>query len=534
MLKKLRVVTAVLFWLCITILFCDLTGATRAWLGWMAKLQFLPAIMAVNVGVVVLWVVVTLLVGRIYCSVICPLGVLQDGFIHLADSLVRRTSKNKTGRYHFWVPTWSKVLRALFFVLFLVALLMGSGAIVQWLAPYSSYGRMVTALVRPLVWQVNQWLADWAAANESYAFWHVTWAGLDLSLVITAFVSIVILMVTSFFGGRFYCNNICPVGAVLGVLARRSLLRVHIDSEKCVKCGLCERKCKAMAIDSKRAFVDTMRCVDCFNCLDACHKDALHFGLVSNPSTKLKDTVAPVAEPPCPSAPSKEPPCPSAPSKDSQVDTSRRTFLATAVAVTAAAKLKADEKFVDGVLGEIADKKRYERQTVICPPGSGSLKNLQQHCTGCQLCVTACPNGVLSPSTGLLHYLQPTMSYENGHCRPECHACSDVCPAGAIKPLGTTHEEKMARKASLKIGRAVWIKDNCIPLSDGNRCGNCARHCPTGAITMIPSDPNNPKSIQIPSVDEERCIGCGACEHLCPSRPFSAIYVEGIEVQREI
>lgn len=512
MLKKLRVVMALIFWLCITILFCDLTGATHTWLGWMAKIQFLPAIMAVNVGVVVLWIVVTILIGRIYCSVICPLGVMQDGFVHLADSIVRRTTKNKLGRYHFWVPTWSKVLRIVCFVVFLVALLLGGGAIVQWLAPYSSYGRMVTSLVRPLVWQVNQWLADWAASQNSYAFYHVTWGGLNLSLVITAFVSIVVVMICSFFGGRFYCNNICPVGTMLGLLSRRSLLRIHIDADKCAKCGLCERKCKAMAIDAKNAYVDNSRCVDCFDCLSTCHKDAISFGLVKKGSESKDNTDA---------------------SKNT-TDTSRRIFLATAVAVTAAAKLKAEEKFVDGVLGEIEDKKRYERQTVICPPGSGSLKNLQQHCTGCQLCVTACPNGVLSPSTGLLHYLQPTMSYENGHCRPECHACSDVCPAGAIKPLGATHEEKMAHKASLKIGRAVWIKDNCIPLTDGVKCGNCARHCPTGAISMIPSDPNDPKSPQIPSVNEERCIGCGACEHLCPSRPFSAIHVEGIEVQREI
>ena len=512
MLKKTRVALALLFWLCITILFCDLTGATRTWLGWLAKLQFLPAIMAVNVGVIVLWVVVTLLVGRIYCSVVCPLGVLQDVFAHWGDMACRWATKRRVGRYHFWVPRWARVLRAVVFVAFLVALVAGGGFVVQCLAPYSSYGRMVTAFIRPLVCYLNNVLADWAAAQQSYAFWHVTWAGLNTTLLVTAFVSAVVIVASSIFGGRFYCNNICPVGAVLGVLANHAIFRIRIDADKCVKCGLCEHRCKAMAIDAQHAHVDHLRCVDCFNCLDVCHKGAISFSMGKAEPEKSD----------------------SGNQTDSSADTSRRTFIATAVALTAAAKLKADEKTVDGVLGVIADKQRYARQTPVCPPGSASLRNLQQHCTGCQLCVTACPNGVLTTGTDLLHGLQPTMSYENGHCRPECHACSDVCPAGAIRPLGATHEEKMSRKSSLKIGRAVWIQDNCLPLTEGIKCGNCARHCPSGAITMVPSNPDDKQSPMVPSVDDERCIGCGACEHLCPVRPFSAIHVEGIEVQREL
>jgi formate hydrogenlyase subunit 6/NADH:ubiquinone oxidoreductase subunit I len=106
--------------------------------------------------------------------------------------------------------------------------------------------------------------------------------------------------------------------------------------------------------------------------------------------------------------------------------------------------------------------------------------------------------------------------------------CSEVCPTGAIKLI--SKEEKTA----IQIGHAVWVAENCIVNSDGQKCGNCARHCPTGAIQMVPKDANDPKSLQIPVINTERCIGCGACENLCPSRPFSAIYVEGHEVHREI
>ena len=92
----------------------------------------------------------------------------------------------------------------------------------------------------------------------------------------------------------------------------------------------------------------------------------------------------------------------------------------------------------------------------------------------------------------------------------------------------------VADKSSIQIGHAVWVKENCVPVTDGVECGNCARHCPAGAILMVPSVAGDDSSPKIPVVNTERCIGCGACENLCPSRPFSAIYVEGHERHRVI
>lgn len=183
---------------------------------------------------------------------------------------------------------------------------------------------------------------------------------------------------------------------------------------------------------------------------------------------------------------------------------------------------------MDGGLAVIADKKIPNRATPIVPPGAQSLRNMATHCTACQLCVSACPNGVLRPSTKLKTLMQPEASYERGYCRPECTKCSEVCPAGAILKITA------ADKSATQIGHAVWVKENCIPLTDGVDCGNCARHCPAGAIQMVPSDPDMEDSPRIPVVNTERCIGCGACENLCPARPFSAIYVEGHERHRII
>lgn len=196
--------------------------------------------------------------------------------------------------------------------------------------------------------------------------------------------------------------------------------------------------------------------------------------------------------------------------------------------LTAGSFVRAQEMKVDGGLAAIEEKKIPNRATPLVPAGARGLWHMARHCTGCQLCVAVCPNGVLRPSSALATLMQPEMSYERGYCRPECTKCSEVCPAGAILPVTA------AEKSSVQIGHAVWIRANCMPLTDGVDCGNCARHCPSEAITMVPSDTADPDSPKIPVVNTERCIGCGACENLCPARPFSAIYVEGHERHRTI
>ncbi len=475
-----------------TLLFLDFTGTWQEWFGWMAKMQFLPALLAVNVGVIILLIGLTLLLGRVYCSIICPLGIMQDGFGWIGKRF-------KRNRYGF--STAKNLLRYVMLAVMILSFGLGISSVVALLAPYSAYGRIAQTILSPIWQSVNNLLSIWSENNDNFYFYNVEiWLRSPITIGVAA-VTLIVLGFLSFRNGRTYCNTICPVGTVLSFFARYSLFRPIIDRSKCNSCGLCSRNCKSACIDSKNHTIDYSRCVTCFDCINKCNKGAISYTFRHRRCDEPSETT--------PSG-------------------SRRQFLSVSALFLTSAALHAQEKTVDGGLAAIEEKKIPNRKRKIIPPGAKSIANLSRHCTACQLCVSACPNGVLRPSSDSTNFMQPESSYERGYCRPECTRCSNVCPTGAIIPISR------ADKSSVQIGHAVWIKENCIPLTDGVSCGNCERHCPTGAITMISSDPDNEEALKIPAVNTEKCIGCGACENLCPARPFSAIYVEGHEKHRII
>ena len=487
MLKKLRVALAVVFWVGITLLLLDFTGVLHHYLGWMAKIQFLPAVMALNVGVIVGLVLLTLLFGRVYCSVICPLGVFQDAVSHLG------TLGKKQPYHHRKEHPW---LRYGVWVLFVVCLVAGIQVVVAFLAPYSAYGRMVQELLQPIYLWGNNLLAWLAERAGSYTFYEKEVWMRSLPTFIIAVVTLVIVVALSFKGGRTYCNDICPVGTTLSFFSRFAMFRPVIDTEKCKHCKACEHHCKAscIAIGKESAQIDYSRCVDCFDCIGACKFDALKYRFAWG---KKKETA--------------------------QADNGRRAFMTgTAVALGAAAlkgvEARAQEiaKKTDGGFARVLPKQAPEREVPLTPPGSRSVKDFYRHCTGCQLCVAECPNNVLRPSTDLEHLMQPQMSYEKGFCRPECTRCSELCPAGAIEKI--TREEK----TQYHIGTAQVSPELCLMATGKSACGKCSQACPSGAIKLVAYGEN-----RIPAIAEEVCTGCGACEYLCPVRPISAITVNG-------
>ena len=486
MLRKLRITLAALCFIGITLL---LAGIGRGWFGWTAKLQLLPATLRLigsatlgNIAVVLGIILLTLLVGRIYCSVICPLGVFQDLVIWLRRTL---SKPFKPLRKRFKFNKERRAVRYPVAALFIACIIFDAQMIVALIGPYSAYGRMVRSVV----------------------------GGGPAPLLIAAAVTFVVIVLCAWLWGRAWCTTICPVGTILGCFSNFQLFGVKIDEDKCIKCGSCARACKASCIDDDTRRIDYSRCLDCFDCIGNCKTGAISFGRMKeiprqarNDNGKARNDKASVIS--------------TEAKRSGEIsDNGRRQFIATsALLLGTGIAASAQNMKLDGGLAPVVPKTALEREPRLVPPGAGSVDSFYDKCTACQLCVQHCPNGVLRPSTDLKHLLQPQMGYEKGYCRPECTACSEVCPSGAIVKVDRD------AKTLIRIGTAVVNPFICLAAKGEERCGNCASHCPTGAIQMVEVE-----GIRRPVVAEEQCIGCGHCEYLCPVRPESAITVKGLQ-----
>jgi ferredoxin len=495
MLKKIRVISAVFFMSALSLLFLDYTGTLHAYLGWTAKLQFIPAVLSHNFALIAALIVLSLLFGRIYCSAICPLGIFQDIFSH----------RLKRNNYFGFRPSKKPLVILRFSILgvFVIAIIAKISIIVSLIEPYSAFGRMISQIFGPVYKFGNNILAHFAERAGSYAFYSVDiWLKSAGSLVVAA-LTFIVIVAFALKSGRGYCNTICPVGALLGLLAKYSFIKPRIEKSKCGSCGLCAKNCKASCIDPKNKKFDYLRCVSCFNCKKSCPKDAIIYLPKSDTSSSKTQG-----------------------GKLTNDGSSRRNFVSAMSILALGFFTKSFSRGYrfDGGLAPLEDKKAPKRATPLIPAGAESIRNFSRHCTACHLCVTTCPNQVLRPSKNL----QPQMSFERGYCRPECVKCSQVCPTNAINPITA------AEKSAIQIGYAVWQQDLCVNITDGVNCDLCSHKCPTSAITLINQIAEDSSSPKIPMIDTNRCIGCGACENLCPSRPHSAIYVEGINTHRTI
>lgn len=484
-LRATRIALATLFFVVATLLFLGVGWQFNMWFAWVAKVQFLPALMALDFAILAILVVLTLIFGRLYCSVICPLGVMQDIFGWFGR-------KQKKNRYCY--SSEKRWLRYSVLAVFIVCLVLGFAPVTTLLAPYSAYGRIVNSIFRPLYDLLQNALALIDTQFEWYLIPEAELWLRSVTTLVVALLTLVILGVLACRNGRSYCNTVCPVGTILSFFARFSLFRIQVDESKCNKCSLCEKNCRAAAIDSKSGKVDLSRCIACGDCIDKCNHKAISYKPVFGTTKK---------------------------SEEQPTSQSKRAMLTGALLAVGTSAMSQAKIKVDGGLAEIEDKKVPHRDTPLTPPGSVSARNMQKHCTACQLCVSVCPNNVLRPSTDPSRFMQPEMSFERGFCRPECTRCSQVCPTAAIRAIDKED------KSAIRIGRAVWIEENCIPVAKGDRCGICARSCDAKAIMMVDYTTSDGRKVKVPTIDAERCIGCGECEYICPARPLSAIYVEG-------
>lgn len=154
----------------------------------------------------------------------------------------------------------------------------------------------------------------------------------------------------------------------------------------------------------------------------------------------------------------------------------------------------------------------------VSPPGSRSIAHYSGLCTACHLCVSACPTQVLYPSFldyGVAEIFQPKMNYDASYCNYDCVICTQICPSGAILPVNVED------KKLIQIGKTFFFKDDCVVVTNKKDCSACSEHCPTKAVYMIPFE----GKLRLPEVNNDLCIGCGACEHACPTTPRKAIYI---------
>ena len=483
MLKKVRRITAALVLAGITLLFMDVNGFATAGLALLPKIQLVPAILAGSLATVAAIAVGTLLFGRVYCSVLCPLGLMQDVISRLGKKRRFRFTENRV---------W---LRVGVFALFVIALVMGIPILFGLLDPYSAFGRIATDMAAP-VWALgSNGLAALSGAMGNYL---VAPTPIWVKGEAATLAALVTFMLVGFFalkGGRTWCNTVCPVGAGLGFLAGYSLLKLRFIQDKCVNCGLCAENCKASCIDSENAIIDASRCVACFNCLDICRKKAIVYTLSSAVTTNR------VPERP---------------------NLARRGMLGAAIGFTAlplAAAAVRDQK-----IEAPARQSRVLREVPVVPPGAWSLHRYKERCTSCQACVSSCPNNVLSSYDRGDGMLQPSLSFERGYCRVNCVECSKICPTSAIRAI------TVAEKSSIQIGRAVVDNKRCIVNTKNVDCTVCTRNCPPGVIGTV----HAPDGAKWVVVNSETCTGCGSCEYFCPVRPQAAVRVEGNLEHRRI
>ena len=451
--------------------------------------QIVPSILRFAAGILPalsvlgFFLLLTLVAGRVYCSVICPLGILQDVIARLPRT---GKKKNKRKKYKYEAPR--NLLRYSILTVTVICTIAGSTAALAWLDPYSNFGKIAENVFGMIYKSLNNLLS---AAGIS-SLYYVSLKSFEIFSFAFSILVLLVVGVMAVMRGRLFCNTICPVGALLALASRFSIFKLMLDPKHCNSCGMCATRCKSQCIDSKNRTLDFSRCVTCYNCIDSCNRNAVgyKFALQAKPKTVARQSS----------------------SDNADVNQSKRRFVASTLAVAGAAIAAKSQTS--------KPQHDHKRKNPISPPGSQSVQHLLSKCTACHLCISQCPTQVLKPAFlqyGLTGIMMPVMDYKASFCNFECTRCSEVCPNGALLKVET--EEKRL----LQIGRVKFARELCVVYTDETDCGACSEHCPTKAISMV----EYKDVLRIPEIDPNICIGCGGCEYICPVRPLVAMQVDG-------
>lgn len=362
----------------------------------------------------------TFLFGRLYCSTICPFGILQE----IAALIFRKKNsfrKNLPVKYFIAALTFG-------------SLIGGSALFIRYIDPYTIFGSAISLSA--------------------------------IGVIVTAAVLAVV-----FFKNRFFCTNICPVGAILGLFSKFSVYKIFIDKEKCGSCGLCAKACPSGCINEKEKFVDNETCIKCLKCLKECRKEAIKYGL--SPQTQVKFS-----------------------------GQRRELIFAASALVVFGGALKAGIEIGKNFAKKVRD--------IILPPGALNTSHMANKCLNCNLCIENCPNKILAKADSEYPAVHIDYSQGEGWCKYDCNQCSNVCPSGALKRLSLKEKQKT------RIAMAMINDEKCT------QCGVCTFDCPLGAITKT-----NGKTL----INGSLCIGCARCTKSCK---FGAIEIFAVKEQKII
>ncbi|MFO0549632.1 MAG: 4Fe-4S binding protein [Polyangiaceae bacterium] len=458
----------------------------------------------------------TIVFGRVFCGWICPFGTLHHFFGWLLPSRYlkgsKRVDQNKTHprrqavKYYLMIgfllaAVSGSALGGLFDPICVAVRAIGLGVLPasQYIAgrgsdlAYEKGGQGIqratdsaTEFMAQSVWQSKQ------------PYFHQTW------LIVILLVAILFM---NRFIPRFWCRVLCPLGAFLGVFAKLSLFGMEKDHAKCTDCNLCLVGCQGA--DSPQGGVkwQQQECHMCMNCESACPEDVIKFRFLPN-----KKSIA-------------------------AVDLGRRTTLASAAA--GAVLIPATR------IADVIDA-NYDHR-LIRPPGSVEEREFLERCIRCAECMKVCPNNALHPAwfeAGIEGMWTPILIPRIGYCEHSCVLCGQVCPTGAIQKI--TEEQKLGiDRKPITIGTAFYDQGRCLPWAMATPCIVCEEFCPTSPKAIwveeadVPKRSSKPEAdgqepkmetvhVKRPHVDPSLCIGCGACEKVCPVQDKPAVYVTSV------
>ena len=441
---------------------------------------------------VLIVVILTLLLGRFFCGWICPLGTTLD----ITDRLLFRRIRRLKIKYNVKLRN----LKYSLLIVFLVGAIFSLQLI--WLAdPISIVTRSYGVVLYPYFSHVTRSTFDTLyrvkginlVSEPVYGVFRNHLIPLQqptFRLLILFFSVFACILVLSIIQRRFWCRNLCPLGAVFGLLSTRFSFWRRRVSDKCIECGTCQRECGLGAIPENPRKYWPQECTQCMTCEEVCPVDAISFGL-KQPFFDRPATIG--------------------------LNLSRRSFVkSAAIGIFSVPLLKMNYA------------KRNMNEAVIRPPGALPEEEFLDKCIRCAECMKVCPTNGLQPTfleAGVEGIGTPILVPEVGYCEYVCTACTRVCPTDAIMELS---EEK---KKKIKIGTARIDTTRCIPYSEYENCLVCEEQCPipTKAIKFeireVVTFNGDVRRLKFPVVLKDKCTGCGICENKCPVSPKAAILV---------